>query len=79
MKNNVRLCCCAVKDLRGGKIFLLCIPLQKKKFNQRIYIASIVIGNGCANDFDELLVPHSPIWLDAGLAKDLVNCKRVKL
>ena len=61
-----------MKDLRESKLLW-------SVFNLLIYIASIVIGNGCAHDLDELLVPHSPIGLDAGLAKDLVNCKCVKL
>merc|ERR1712117_162499 len=59
-------------DLRDSKL-LWCV------INQRIYIASIVIGNWCAHDLDELLVPHSPIRLDTGLAEDLVNLSGAQL
>ena len=37
-------------------------------------IPSIVIGDGCAHDLDELLVSHGSIGLDVGLAEDLINC-----
>ena len=43
-----------------------------------VLISSIVIGDRCAHNLDELLVPHGSIGLDAGLAEDLVNCNKIE-